>query len=65
VEESAHKDNLDELLIGAVKERTVLYDNSIPAFERSNLRKNALWAEVSNILGGIIFISIHTHVHIL
>jgi len=42
VEEPAYKDNLDELLIGAVKARTALYDNSIPAFERSNLRKNAL-----------------------
>jgi len=56
VEEPVHKDNLDKLLIGA-KARTALYDNSIPAFERSNLHKNTLWAKVSDTLGGIIFIS--------
>lgn len=52
----ASKDILDEVLIGAVKARKALYDYSLPAFERTNLRKNALWAEVSNILGGIISI---------
>ncbi|KYN17313.1 hypothetical protein ALC57_10402, partial [Trachymyrmex cornetzi] len=41
-------------LIEAVKIRRTLYDYSIPASERSNLRKNALWVEISNVLGDII-----------
>ncbi|KMQ85794.1 histone H3, partial [Lasius niger] len=51
-EGSVCTDTLDELLIGAVKARKGLYDYRIPANERTNLRKNALWAEVSNTLGG-------------
>lgn len=47
-------DSLDELLIEAVKARKGLYDYRIPVNERTNLRKNALWAEVSNTLGGTI-----------
>ncbi|XP_024871684.1 uncharacterized protein LOC112454480 isoform X2 [Temnothorax curvispinosus] len=50
----ACKDTLDELLIGAVKERRALYDYTIPASQRTNLRKNALWLEVSNLLGGAL-----------
>ncbi|XP_067216157.1 uncharacterized protein [Linepithema humile] len=45
-------DTLDELLIGAVKARKGLYDHRILPNERTNLRKNALWTEVSNTLGG-------------
>lgn len=43
-----------------MKERRALYDYTIPASQRTNLRKNALWLEVSNLLGGTIskFISI-------
>ncbi|XP_018367707.1 PREDICTED: uncharacterized protein LOC108764135, partial [Trachymyrmex cornetzi] len=44
------KGNLDELLIEAVRNKCALYDFRIPASERSMLRKNALWMEVSNIL---------------
>ncbi|XP_024887340.1 uncharacterized protein LOC112464530 isoform X2 [Temnothorax curvispinosus] len=50
----ACKDTLDKLLIGAVKERRALYDYTIPASQRTNLRKNALWLEVSNLLGGAL-----------
>lgn len=56
MEGPACTDTLDELLIGAVKARKGLYDYRIPANQRTNLRKNALWAEVSNTLGGIIYI---------
>lgn len=59
VEGPACTDTLDELLIGAVKARKGLYDYRIPANQRTNLRKNALWArvlEVSNTLGGTIYI---------
>ncbi|EZA47540.1 hypothetical protein X777_16209, partial [Ooceraea biroi] len=48
------KDVIDELLIGAVKARKGLYDYTLPASERSSLRKNALWAEVSNTIGGAL-----------
>ncbi|XP_077280388.1 uncharacterized protein LOC143907448 isoform X2 [Temnothorax americanus] len=50
----ACKDTLDELLIRAVKERRALYDYTIPVSQRTNLRKNALWLEVSNLLGGAL-----------
>lgn len=52
MEGPACTDTLDELLIGAVKARKGFYDYRIPANQRTNLRKNALWAEVSNTLGG-------------
>jgi hypothetical protein len=52
--ENSSKDNLDELLIGAVNKRRALYDYSTPAYGLTNLRKNALWTEVSNTLGGTI-----------
>lgn len=48
------KGNLDELLIEAVKRKRGLYDFRVPASERTNLRKNALWMEVSNQLQGIL-----------
>ncbi|EZA54579.1 hypothetical protein X777_05690 [Ooceraea biroi] len=54
LEGPASKDILDEVLIGAVKARKALYDYSLPAFQRTNLRKNTLWAEVSNTLGGVL-----------
>lgn len=46
------KENLNELLIEAVRSKRGLYDFRVPASERTMLRKNALWVEVSNILGG-------------
>ncbi|XP_029667639.1 uncharacterized protein LOC115238180 [Formica exsecta] len=36
----------------AVRSKRGLYDFRVPASERTMLRKNALWVEVSNILGG-------------
>ncbi|KAL0098527.1 hypothetical protein PUN28_020483 [Cardiocondyla obscurior] len=51
--ESPANDSLDELLIGAVKTRKALYDFRLPAATRTNLRKNSLWKEVSNLLGDI------------
>ncbi|KAL0103955.1 hypothetical protein PUN28_016980 [Cardiocondyla obscurior] len=52
--ESPANDSLDELLIGAVKTRKALYDFRLPAATRTNLRKNSLWKEVSNLLGGAL-----------
>lgn len=49
------KENLDELLIEAVRSKRGLYDSCIPASERTMLRKNALWMEVLNILQGIFY----------
>ncbi|KMQ85650.1 histone H3 [Lasius niger] len=46
------KEHLNELLIEAVRSKRSLYDFRVPASERSILRKNALWMEVSNILRG-------------
>ncbi|XP_071580515.1 uncharacterized protein [Temnothorax nylanderi] len=47
------KENLNELLIEAVRSKRGLYDfRHVPASERTILRKNALWMEVSNILRG-------------
>ncbi|XP_024866994.1 uncharacterized protein LOC112451568 [Temnothorax curvispinosus] len=47
------KENLNELLIEAVRSKRGLYDfRHVPASERTTLRKNALWMEVSNILRG-------------
>lgn len=46
------KRNLDELLIEAVRSKPGLYDFRILTSERTTLRKNAMWVEVSNILQG-------------
>lgn len=42
----------DELLITCVAQKPALFDHRIPANERSNLKKKALWQEVSNLMGG-------------
>ncbi|XP_066586349.1 uncharacterized protein [Prorops nasuta] len=48
-----NKEHLNELLIEAVRSKRGLYDfRHIPASERTLLRKNALWMEVSNMLRG-------------
>lgn len=42
----------DELLIYHVSQKRALFDHRIPASERSTLKKNTLWQEISNSLGG-------------
>lgn len=42
----------DEILIDAVCERRPLWDNSLDAIERTKLKKNALWSEISIVMGG-------------
>lgn len=48
-------ENLNELLVEAVKSKRGLYDFHVPASERTLLRKNALWMEVSNMLQGTFY----------
>ncbi|EFN67313.1 hypothetical protein EAG_13032, partial [Camponotus floridanus] len=45
----------DELLIYHVSQKraySILFDHRIPASERSTLKKNELWQEICNSLGG-------------
>ncbi|XP_048515904.1 uncharacterized protein LOC125502153 isoform X2 [Athalia rosae] len=42
----------DELLIQAVVARPALNNIKFPVRERTKLKKDALWLEISNILGG-------------
>lgn len=42
----------DELLIYYVSQKPALFDHRIPASDRSTLKKNALWQEICNSLGG-------------
>lgn len=42
----------DELLIYHVSQKQALFDYRIPASERSTLKKNSLWQEICNSLGG-------------
>ncbi|KYN19849.1 hypothetical protein ALC57_07813 [Trachymyrmex cornetzi] len=44
--------NIDELLITCVARKRALFDYRLPANERSNLKKKALWQEVCNLMGG-------------
>lgn len=52
VDVAAQEMSGDELLITCVAQKPALFDHRIPANERSNLKKNALWQEVSNLMGG-------------
>ncbi|XP_025267867.1 uncharacterized protein LOC105253706 isoform X2 [Camponotus floridanus] len=47
----------DELLIYHVSQKRALFDHRIPANERSTLKKNALWQEICNSLGGIMSVT--------
>lgn len=42
----------DELLIACVAQKPALYDHRLPVAERTLLKKNALWQEVCNMMGG-------------
>ncbi|XP_071555862.1 uncharacterized protein [Temnothorax nylanderi] len=57
INESNEDIDSDELLIYYVSQKRALYDHRIPANERSTLKKNALWKEVCNSLGGILNLS--------
>lgn len=52
VDTGAQEMSCDELLITCVAQKPALFDHRIPANERSNLKKNTLWQEVSNQMGG-------------
>jgi len=52
VYESPKDVTVDEELISIVQQRPALYDHRIPPQERTKLKKNDLWQEVSNCLGG-------------
>jgi len=45
-------DAIDELLIEAVEQKRPLWDHSLGCKNRSKLKINALWTEVSNMIGG-------------
>jgi len=49
---SAQQISCDEQLISCVAQKQALFDHRIPANKESNLKKKALWQEVSNIMGG-------------
>lgn len=44
----------DEVLIACVAQKPALYDYRLPLNERTMMKKNALWNEVCNIMGGIM-----------
>lgn len=45
-------DSTDETLIELVFERPALWNHKLPLQDRTNLKKDALWLEVSNRMGG-------------
>lgn len=45
-------DDTDETLIELVFERPALWNHKLPLQDRTNLKKDALWLEVSNRMGG-------------
>lgn len=45
-------DNIDETLIELIFQRPALWNFKIPVQHRTNLKKDALWLEVSNGMGG-------------
>lgn len=42
----------NERLIDLIEGRPGLWDHTIPVKERTTLKKNALWLEISNHMGG-------------
>ncbi|KYN08216.1 hypothetical protein ALC62_00803 [Cyphomyrmex costatus] len=46
-------DAIDELLIEAVEQKRPLWDHSQGYKNRSKIKTDALWTEVSNIMGGM------------
>ncbi|KYN23116.1 hypothetical protein ALC57_04901 [Trachymyrmex cornetzi] len=50
------QEDIDELLITCVARKRALFDYRLPANERSNLKKKALWQEVCNLMGGVLSI---------
>lgn len=45
-------DDKNELLINLVEQRPILWDYTLSVKERTTLKKNALWSEISNEMGG-------------
>ncbi|KYN22263.1 hypothetical protein ALC57_05348 [Trachymyrmex cornetzi] len=45
-------DAANELLIELVQARPSLWNHTLPLQERTNIKKDALWAEISNEMGG-------------
>jgi len=43
---------IDEILIDCVAQRSALYDYRLPLSERTMIKKNALWKEICNVMGG-------------
>ncbi|XP_029662779.1 uncharacterized protein LOC115235256 [Formica exsecta] len=50
--ETKSDDGTDETLIELVFERPALWNYKLPLQDRTNLKKDALWLEVSNRMGG-------------
>lgn len=42
----------DKILIACVAQKLALYDYKLPLSERTMIKKNALWNEVCNVMGG-------------
>ncbi|KAM0734473.1 hypothetical protein ACS0PU_011944 [Formica fusca] len=47
----------DELLIACVAQKPALYDHRLPLADRTLFKKNALWQEICNMMGGIMDIT--------
>lgn len=57
--------NLNEILIALVRVRRCLWDHTIPIKERTKLKKEALWQEIVNTLGGKICIFLYLYLYIM
>ncbi|XP_025162721.1 uncharacterized protein LOC112590456 [Harpegnathos saltator] len=42
----------EEFLIACVAQKPALYDHRLPITERTLVKKNALWQEICNMMGG-------------
>jgi len=42
----------DEILIACVAQKPALYDYRLPLNERTMIKRNALWNEICNVMGG-------------
>ncbi|XP_025270802.1 uncharacterized protein LOC105257598 isoform X3 [Camponotus floridanus] len=50
----SNSQDTDEMLIACVSQKPALYHHRLPVSERTNLKKNALWQEVCNMMGDIM-----------
>lgn len=46
------KDTMDEVIIDGVRARPPLWNYKLPRTDRFKLKLDALWAEISNMIGG-------------